>query len=43
VLAADLRARILNRPQITTDGLTAYIDAIDRAFGIDVDYAMLQK
>jgi len=42
-LAADLRARILNRPQITTDGLTAYIDAIDRAFGIDVDYAMLQK
>ena len=43
LLAADLRARILNRPQITTDGLTAYVDAIDRAFGIDVDYAMLQK
>ncbi len=42
-LAADLRARILNRPQITTDGLSAYVDAIDRAFGIDVDYAMLQK
>ena len=42
-LAADLRARILNRPQITTDGLAAYIAAIDEAFGIDCDYAMLQK
>ncbi len=42
-LAADLRARILNRPQITTDGLSAYVDAIERAFGINVDYAMLQK
>jgi IS1 family transposase len=42
-LAADLRARILNRPQITTDALSAYLDAIEAAFGIDCDYAMLQK
>ena len=42
-LAADLRARVLNRPQITSDGLAAYIDAIDRAFGVDCDYAMIQK
>lgn len=43
VLAADLRARILNRPQITTDALSTYVDAIDQAFGIDCDYAMIQK
>lgn len=42
-IAADLRARILNRPQISTDGLAAYVDAIDRAFGIDCDYAQIQK
>jgi IS1 family transposase len=42
-LAADLRARILNRPQITSDGLVAYINAIEQAFGADCDYAMLQK
>jgi len=42
-LAADLRTRILNRPQITSDGLVAYINAIEEAFGADCDYAMLQK
>ncbi len=29
--------------QLTTDGLYWYVDAVDHAFGIDVDYAMLQK
>jgi IS1 family transposase len=42
-LARDLRARILNRPQITTDQLSTYINAIDAAFGTDCDYAMLHK
>lgn len=41
--AQDLRDRIVNRPQITTDGFGPYIDAIERAFGHDVDYAMLVK
>jgi IS1 family transposase len=39
----DLRARILNRPQITTDGFIPYVEAIEKAFGADVDYAQLIK
>jgi len=42
-LAADLRWRILNRPQITADGFSAYPSAIDRAFGLDVDFATIEK
>jgi IS1 family transposase len=42
-IANDLRARILNRPQITSDGLAAYIPAVDIAFGVDVDFAQLVK
>lgn len=41
--ALDLRERILNRPQITSDGFQPYVDAIVRAFGTEVDYAMLIK
>jgi IS1 family transposase len=41
--AADLKSRLRNRVQITTDGFGAYPEAIDRAFGTDVDYAMLIK
>ena len=40
---ADVRGRVLNRPQITTDGLITYVDAIEEAFGTEVDYAMLKK
>ena len=40
---ADVRGRVINRPQITTDALSAYADAIDRAFGGDVDYVMKNK
>ena len=40
---ADLRSRIVNRPQITSDGLAAYPDAIEEAFGADVDYGVIQK
>ena len=42
-LAMDLRARILNRPQITSDGFAPYISAIDLAFATDVDFAQLVK
>ena len=40
---ADLHSRLANRVQLTTDGHNAYLDAVDRIFGIDVDYAMLVK
>jgi len=39
----DLADRITGRPQITTDALKAYPDAIEAAFGADVDYAQLHK
>ncbi|HVM79170.1 MAG TPA: IS1 family transposase [Stellaceae bacterium] len=39
----DLRGRLANRVQLTTDGHKAYLQAVDDAFGIDVDYAMLVK
>ena len=39
----DVASRIDSRIQITTDGLKAYAEAIEGAFGMDVDYAMLQK
>lgn len=39
----DLRARLANRVQLTTDGLKAYLEAVEGAFGGDVDYAVLQK
>lgn len=40
----DLRTRVIGeRVQLTTDGHTAYLRAVDDAFGIDVDYAMIDK
>jgi IS1 family transposase len=39
----DCASRILNRVQITTDGNRVYLDAVEDAFGADIDYAMLQK
>lgn len=39
----DCANRINNRVQITTDGNRVYLDAIEDAFGADIDYAMLQK
>ena len=42
-LVQDLAGRLANRVQITTDGLKAYIGAVEDAFGGDVDYAQLQK
>ena len=39
----DLRARLANRVQLTTDGHKAYLEAVEGAFGADVDYAQLVK
>jgi IS1 family transposase len=39
----DVAARLRNRVQLTTDGHRPYLQAVEAAFGIDIDYAMLQK
>ncbi len=39
----DVAGRLSNRVQLTTDGLKAYLDAVEDAFGADVDYAQLVK
>src|SRR5882672_5391111 len=40
---ADLAARLSGRIQLSTDGMRAYVAAVERHFGIDVDYAMVDK
>ena len=42
-LMDDLRARLAHRVQLTTDGHAAYLEAVEGAFGGDVDYAQLIK
>jgi IS1 family transposase len=42
-LMDDLRSRLSNRVQLTTDGHKAYLEAVEGAFGGDVDYAQLIK
>lgn len=39
----DCASRIRGRVQITTDGHKAYLEAVEQSFGMDVDYAQLQK
>ena len=39
----DLASRLANRVQLTSDGHKAYLEAVEGAFGADVDYAMLVK
>jgi IS1 family transposase len=39
----DVAGRMRNRLQISTDGLKAYVEAIEGAFGADVDYAQIVK
>jgi len=39
----DLRSRLANRVQLTTDGHRAYLNAVEEAFGDDIDYAQLVK
>ncbi|MGB8536331.1 MAG: IS1 family transposase, partial [Acidobacteriaceae bacterium] len=40
---ADVASRMANRVQISTDGLKAYVDAIEKSFGADVDYGQIVK
>ncbi|MCP4614721.1 MAG: IS1 family transposase [Planctomycetes bacterium] len=43
IFMADLASRLSNRVQLTTDGHRAYLEAVDRAFWGEVDYAVLVK
>ncbi|RWD45498.1 MAG: DDE domain-containing protein [Mesorhizobium sp.] len=39
----DLSRRLANRVQLTSDGHRAYLEAVEGAFGGDIDFAMLVK
>jgi len=39
----DLSERLAHRVQLTTDGHRPYLNAVEEAFGADIDYAMLIK
>ncbi len=39
----DVADRLANRVQLTTDGHKAYLQAVESAFGNDIDYAILEK
>jgi IS1 family transposase len=39
----DLASRLANRVQLTSDGHKAYLEAVEGAFGCDVDYAIINK
>jgi IS1 family transposase len=43
MLMDDLCGRLVNRVQLTTDGHKAYLQAVEEAFGANIDYAMLVK
>lgn len=43
VFITDLKNRLANRVQLTTDGHAMYLEAVEHVFGRDVDYAMLVK
>lgn len=43
VFMHDIRGRLLERPQITSDGHYAYLSAVDEAFGKEVNYAQIIK
>jgi IS1 family transposase len=40
---ADLSDRLANRVQLSSDALNSYVDAVERAFGADVDYGQSVK
>lgn len=42
-LIGQLRQRLANRVRLTTDGHSAYLEAVEHAFGADIDYAQLIK
>ena len=40
---ADLPERLVSRVQLTTDGLRAYLEAVESVYGGEIDYAQLIK
>ena len=43
IFISDLASRLANRVQLTTDGHKPYLEAVEHAFGNDIDYARLIK
>jgi len=43
IFMRDLSARLANRVQLSSDAMDAYADAVERAFGADVDYGQAVK
>jgi IS1 family transposase len=43
VFMRDVASRLKNRVQLTTDGLKAYLEAVEESFGADIDFAQLVK
>lgn len=43
IFMQDVAARLANKVQLTTDGHKAYLQAVDDAFGLDIDFAQLVK
>lgn len=39
----DLAGRLASRVQLTSDGLRVYLEAVEGAFGADIDFSMLHK
>ena len=39
----DVASRMKNRVQISTDGLRSYVEAIEKSFGAEVDFAQIVK
>jgi IS1 family transposase len=39
----DLASRLKNRVQLSSDGMQGYLDAVDRVFGVNVDYGQIVK
>lgn len=42
-LMEDMRSRLANRVQLSTDGFKAYFDAVEDTFGADIDYGQVIK
>src|SRR5438270_1439011 len=40
---SDLAGRLKNRIQLSSDALPAYVEAVEQAFGADVDYGQIVK
>jgi len=43
IFMADLASRLAHRVQLTSDGHKPYLEAVERAFGADIDFATLVK